>query len=277
LNLREKIDYYSSKFINKLTAEIKDNGREIYWWVGKKNFGDLITPEIVKGLGFTPVHAHINEAEFIGAGSLLQMLSTDSCSQTLGTGLISNTYIDLPNVKFVSVRGELTKDTLDLPSNTPTGDIGLIADELITGRSIKKRYSLGIVPHYVDKSSAWVKQVQAEYGTACLIIDVEQSASNVTKRVAMCDMIVSSSLHGIIVADSLGIPNIWVELSNKVFGGGFKFEDYASSINSDITKYRPNELKNNRKIEQNMSARNNLQIRAKKEEIKKLLVQSLSI
>jgi hypothetical protein len=36
-------------------------------------------------------------------------------------------------------------------------------------------------------------------------------------------------LHGLIVADSLGIPNAWIE-SPDLIGGRFKFDDYYSSL-----------------------------------------------
>ena len=45
-----------------------------------------------------------------------------------------------------------------------------------------------------------------------------------------CDFILSSSLHGIIVADSFNIPNAWIYLTDKVIGKGFKFHDYFSAI-----------------------------------------------
>jgi hypothetical protein len=40
--------------------------------------------------------------------------------------------------------------------------------------------------------------------------------------------VISSSLHGLIVADSLGIPNVWLRLSPDVLGGDYKFKDYYS-------------------------------------------------
>ena len=48
-----------------------------------------------------------------------------------------------------------------------------------------------------------------------------------------CELIFSSSLHGLIVADSFGIPNIHMELSDKLVGGNFKFEDYYSSVDKE--------------------------------------------
>ena len=50
------------------------------------------------------------------------------------------------------------------------------------------------------------------------------------QQVNKYDSIISSSLHGIIVAHSYGIPAGWWKPSNKVTGDGSKFEDYAQSV-----------------------------------------------
>ena len=48
------------------------------------------------------------------------------------------------------------------------------------------------------------------------------------------DLVYSSSLHGIIAADALGVPHIW-EPHRNVKGGAFKFNDYASAFGERIS------------------------------------------
>ena len=48
-------------------------------------------------------------------------------------------------------------------------------------------------------------------------------------QLSKCKRVISSSLHDLILADSLVIPNIRIILSNKIYGGNFKFNDYYSS------------------------------------------------
>jgi pyruvyltransferase len=40
--------------------------------------------------------------------------------------------------------------------------------------------------------------------------------------------VLSSSLHGLVIADSLRIPNQWAKLSTLIIGDDYKFVDYYS-------------------------------------------------
>lgn len=65
-----------------------------------------------------------------------------------------------------------------------------------------------------------------------VIIDLGNKPIDVVKEIASCETILSSSLHGLIVADSFHIPNKHILLypyGERMLGDGFKFADYYSS------------------------------------------------
>jgi hypothetical protein len=64
-----------------------------------------------------------------------------------------------------------------------------------------------------------------------LIIRPSGNPLEVLQQIGSCRKIVSSSLHGIIVADAFGIPRR-IEMAERFprEGGDFKFRDYSASI-----------------------------------------------
>ena len=60
-----------------------------------------------------------------------------------------------------------------------------------------------------------------------------------------CQVIISSSLHGIITCHAYNIPCLWYKFSEKIVGDGIKFADYFSSVN--IKPYNPFKLHLNTK------------------------------
>ena len=271
--------YNAEKTLAILQGKLKRNLVHVHWWRGRENFGDLVTKELFKKFGSTPVHAYDSNAQVIGAGSLLQGIPKEFTGDIIGTGLIMDDGVlnrqDFTGCSIKSVRGELTKEILSLPNTMQTGDLGLIADRLLNKKKVVKEYTLGLIPHYVDKSSPWLGLIQQKFANECLLIDVENSATHVINEMKKCDVIISSSLHGIICADSLNIPNIWCELSDNVVGKGFKFHDYNTSINYEQSPYRISELGELQNIELFVSNKNSTNIKNKKLEIEKLLISCL--
>jgi hypothetical protein len=59
------------------------------------------------------------------------------------------------------------------------------------------------------------------------------------EAIRMCDYVVSTSLHGVIVADALGIPSKWFQFNASLTQkteGSFKYHDYLWSIGRNVSK-----------------------------------------
>jgi pyruvyltransferase len=89
------------------------------------------------------------------------------------------------------------------------------------------RYDVGVVPHYIDKRSAWLEKIA--HDPRVRILDIEAGVSEFVEEVNSCAVILSSSLHGLICADAYRIPTVWIALSDEIIGGEFKFRDYRLS------------------------------------------------
>ncbi len=219
--------------IEKLSLEVWGRllGRRIgaYWYRGTKNFGDLLTRDLLRAVGVVPVHQPMASADLVGIGSVLQSMPEAYSGIIAGSGLIRPLAKRFPNATILGVRGRYTRDFLGLDHHTFLGDPGLISDSLITRRN-PTRYRLGVIPHYADKSDPRLQAWRRTFGADALFIDVARDPRKVLLDITSCAGVVSSSLHGLICADSLGVANKWMFLSEKVVGKGFKFHDYWSSL-----------------------------------------------
>jgi hypothetical protein len=70
----------------------------------------------------------------------------------------------------------------------------------------------------------------ARHFPSSTVIDVFESPEAVLSRIRACHYVVSSSLHGIVVAHGLGVPAVWMQLSDSVRGSGWKFRDHYGAL-----------------------------------------------
>lgn len=152
-----------------------------------------------------------------------------------GSGAISaQTNVRIKPDKIHSVRGPLTREILvNLGIECPKcyGDPALLLAKYYTPKPLLKKYRLGLIPHYVDIDNPIIRNF-VEHSNDTLLINLKEyeSWTDVIDKLASCELVVSSSLHGLIVSDSYRIPNIWVSYSDKICGGAFKFLDYFGSV-----------------------------------------------
>lgn len=105
-------------------------------------------------------------------------------------------------------------------------------------KPIEKVHKVGIIPHYVDEL-----EIRKRYGSKYHIISMQTSdIEALVDDILSCEVILSSSLHGIIFAHSYGIPAYHVQFTDFFKNGNFKFADYYSSF--DDIQYRKFVCKN---------------------------------
>lgn len=210
-----------------------------FWWrwnyPHRLNFGDELTPPLVERLtGRRVVWAAPDSCELVGAGSVVQMLLKkvgDNRPKVWGSGFIrAAAEAEAPaRLDVLALRGRSTLGRVENLSDRDIalGDPGILAPLLVDG-TVKKRYSLGVIPHYHDVASPIVRQLRS-LGSDVRIIDVAWTPQEVAREIASCDSVISSSLHGLIFSDALGVPNAHISLGNRVRGGLYKFHDYYSA------------------------------------------------
>lgn len=164
-----------------------------------------------------------------------------------GTGFMS--YSNTPdnsfmfkNVHICALRGQLSRNRVEKILNrqidVPLADGGLLAERWVG--NVEKKYEIGIIPHFKEQQSPIINKLLNFYSGATLI-DLRQTPMEVVRHIAQCKVILSSSLHGLIVADSYHIPNKHIMLydfGEKMLGDGFKFADYYSSYNMEDNPIR---------------------------------------
>lgn len=205
-----------------------------------KNFGDALNIYIVEKLtNKTTIYgAYLrrkNAKSFACIGSILSWCDTNST--IWGPGFmrpIGNCENQFNGSNIYAVRGYKTLEILKKNnyniSNIKIGDPALLLPQLHK-KKFPKGTKIGILPHYVDKNHNWIKE-QISKNKNIKFIDIEcgKDVDGFLDAINECNIIVSSTLHGLIIADSYNIKNVWVKFSNNIGGGNFKFNDYYSSI-----------------------------------------------
>ena len=216
----------------------------------RKNLGNALNPILIERvLGKKVIWADEYNCQTSGIGSGLRLfyrarhkidynkiIANDFPCQIWSAGFLSTPNDDIVPIRefnIASVRGELSKAFLEKLYNKKmpisTGDAGLLASELLTGNLGNKKYKLGIIPHDREREEHHFIDIHNNNSNS-IIINVQDDPMDIIKTMSMCDCIISSSLHGLIVADSLGIPNRWVKLTDNPLGDAFKFHDYYSTF-----------------------------------------------
>ena len=236
--------HFKKKIFNK--SLVKERLTNVYYWNPKKlifnkeisvpnifllevlgkrinNFGDLLGPIIVKKI---LLEKNIKgkflypKNKLLTIGSIMHFACEND--HIWGTGIngkVKNNF-DFKNLNIYCVRGPLTREILinrGLKVPEIYGDPGILFGYFFPQYlNLEKKRKYLIIPNLNDKefykNNLGIKVSFPTYNLSKIILDIAQS-----------EKIISSSLHGIILADALGIDSVILKSNHE---NPFKYNDY---------------------------------------------------
>lgn len=193
------------------------------------NLGDVLTPIILTYLtGLETQHVNPrHKGKLLAVGSIIPNKLHEN-DIVWGSGTLRGNKFSLPkNAKIYAVRGRLTRDLIYEKDKVPEvyGDPALLMPQIYTPK-VSKIGKVGLLPHFTDY---W--NIRGRYGSKNTI-NILGDPKETIKKMLSYEKIVTSSMHGIILAEAYGIPVVWCKLIDPVYreekGAEFKFYDHFS-------------------------------------------------
>jgi hypothetical protein len=195
----------------------------------RPNFGDALTPWIIRRVsGSHPRFtwpADPREKHLV-TGSIVSLAGA-ACT-VWGSGIMDRGDRVSTLATLVAVRGPLTwRRAVECGCRSPQviGDPALLLPRLHTPPAVERR-GVGVLPHFADAAhvhATWRSDPDLR------LLDVQEPVEEVIAALTSCDVVASSSLHGLIASHAYGIPTAWITFGALPSGDGSKFRDYLLS------------------------------------------------
>ena len=131
---------------------------------------------------------------------------------------------------MLAVRGKLSLNLLNIKEEIPIGDPALLLPLVYTPSKKQKTEFLKIIPHFTE-----YEEIKNLYSNKYTIIDIRtKDVESFIDEIVSSKYIISTSLHGVIIAHAFNIPALWIK-KGYINSSDFKFYDYFSSVG--ITPY----------------------------------------
>lgn len=209
----------------------------LYYWQQKEfvNFGDYISLKLVERIVDAPIevfkrHPKNIQKKLLAIGSLLSFAVTDDV--IWGTGingkLMGMQYYPFTSLDVRAVRGPLTrkflKENFDIESPEIYGDPALLFPyffpEFQKSSAPTNKYI--VIPHYSE-----LKMFPKDLYD--FVVYPTDPWEEVIAKIVDSEFVISSSLHGIIIAEAYGIPARMLRISKTE--PIFKYQDYYEGTN----------------------------------------------
>lgn len=206
----------------------------LYYASGRANIGDSMNPWMVQQVaGRTLPYANPRETRgpnLLAIGSILQFCNDDSA--IWGSGFIRrDSKVRYKPRSIHGVRGPLTLERLKhlgIEADVAFFDAAILASRYIAPSAPASEDRIGIIMHYAD-DHLFETSALARHRHAVKISVETDDIHHFAAEISRCHVIVSTSLHGIILAEAFGRPALWASCGDNVIGKGFKFRDYYAA------------------------------------------------
>ena len=172
---------------------------------------------------------HLKSNRFFGCGSIAHRINKNDI--IWGSGIKKQSFMlsaeNSKTIKSFGVRGPLTRKILAqkrIQSPDFFFDPGLYIEKIFETeikeikKNIYQKHKISIVPHYSE-----YHYLKKNYFNKFNFLSVDLPFLEFIKSLLESDLVISSSLHGVIFCEALDIPVIVLKPSGEDF---FKFEDY---------------------------------------------------
>jgi pyruvyltransferase len=212
----------------------------LYYSDFSKNWGDYINPFLVekitgrKAVSYKRIYNPLNKPKLFGVGSILHHPGLDNAI-VWGSGFIypPKNLKGTPS-KILALRGKGSATILEnfgIKHNNIFGDPALLFPTFYQPKR-NKRFKIGFIPHYSELEFFCNNSVIQENKDVTIISPMVKNDEvfQIIDQICECEVVVSSSLHGLILTDAYQIPSLRFTFTNKLVGGDFKFNDYYSGV-----------------------------------------------
>lgn len=194
----------------------------LFYWKPEKyasNFGDALSPLIVERIIGEKLIQDASKQKFLALGSILHFAKNN----TLIWGTGRNGKIPVESHRFSqldvrAVRGPLTRKFLlskGIACPEVYGDPALLMPLLFPELQPEPEQDYIIIPH--------INEMGTVKNHPNIVLPIED-CMKVVKKILQAKLVISSSLHGIIVAEAFGIPARLLRMTDKE--NIFKYQDY---------------------------------------------------
>ena len=199
-------------------------------WKGRENVGDYISSVIFDWIlkKNNLIAENGKDTHLFAVGSILGLSRADGViwgSGVHSAARIRNIIKRKPYINYDirALRGPITRDFCAAAgyecSGVPLGDPGILLPLIVEKTDTPKKYKYCLINHYVNEASTAIHDddsITISAGTNDYI--------GFINTICESEIVISSSLHGIILAEAYRIPAIWLleNMENKAL----KYYDY---------------------------------------------------